>query len=175
MGDRPKEASTALYVKTFLVQWLVAALLGGAIVMLGGYDWARGTASALVLGAVFALPMSILLVRRLTVLQGGASTRPTAAKLSLAGSYDEVFARCRTAVSSLPDAALGSCNPQESRIVARVGGVATGQRIQVLLSWQQTRTAVTIESRPRNPLLLFDYGQNERNVKLVVEVLRRGA
>jgi hypothetical protein len=48
----------------------------------------------------------------------------------------------------------------------------TGQRIELRLDRQQTFTAVRVESRPRSPLLLFDYGQNERNVELITAALQ---
>jgi hypothetical protein len=161
-----------LHVRAFVVGWLVTTALGSAIVMLRGYDWVQGMVAVVVVGAAFSVLMSILLVRRLSVLQGGASTRPTAARVTLAGAESDVLARCRGAVSSLPDAVLRRGSPQDSRIVARIGGLMTGQRIELRLDRQQTFTAVRVESRPRSPLLLFDYGQNERNVELITAALQ---
>jgi hypothetical protein len=74
-----------LHVRAFVVGWLVTTALGSAIVMLRGYDWVQGMVAVVVVGAAFSVLMSILLVRRLSVLQGGASTRPTAARVTLAG------------------------------------------------------------------------------------------
>ena len=161
-----------LYVKCFVVGCLVTTALGSAIVLLRGYDWVQGMVAVVVVGAAFSLLMSIQLVRHLSVLQGGASSRPTASQVTLAGSQSDVLARCRVAVCSLPGAVLRRGSPHDSRIVARIGGLVTGQRIELRLDRQQTFTAVRVLSRLRSPLLLFDYGQNERNVELITDALQ---
>ena len=48
----------------------------------------------------------------------------------------------------------------------------TGQRIDLRLSREQDVIAISVRSQPRSPLLLFEFGQNETNVRRIVDALR---
>ena len=88
-------ARRTLYVKGFLVSLLNAAVWGPAVVVLRGYDPAGGALAVAVLGTAFSIPFSILIVRRLSVMQGRGSTRPSAARVGLSETYDQAFARSK--------------------------------------------------------------------------------
>lgn len=62
-----------VYCKAFLLSWAMTAVVGAAIVWLRGYGLAAGLLAVPITSALFSAVVSVLLVRRLSAIQGAAA------------------------------------------------------------------------------------------------------
>gem|GEM_PF-2798144 len=80
--------------------------------------------------------------------------------------YDDAFALCITVIATLPTWVLRTSNKKRGEIVAQVldpmGGF--GQLVRLKLLSAGKRVTLHLSSRSRQPMLIFDYGSNERNL-----------
>lgn len=144
-------------MKALLAGW-VACLPVALLFVVGRGSSIRGAVvPAVVVATIFTPLIVVPLVSRFGPAQGTASVRPTAS-VSVAGAYDDVFARCVEAVGSVPGARIVRATASTGDIRARVAltSESWGERVRVNVHPVPGGAEVTVSSRPVHPGTVID-------------------
>lgn len=172
MATESKKLRT--YLQCILIGWPIATALAVLVGLASDYEFFQTLVPALAIGFLFSVLLSVGLVRRLMPIQGDAILRPSMA-IVLSAPYENGFRTCEEALESLSNIRLRKVDRGAGSIEATTIGSQNplGERISLRISERGPhQTEVALSSRPRQPLLIFDYGENEACLQAIANRIK---
>lgn len=162
---------TRTYLKAFALAYVY--LLGFMLLLAVAVgETTQSTIVPIVVGSgLLAMGFVVGVARPLAKLQGDAVVRPsTTVHLGLA--REEATHHSLRALRSIPGLTVDTTDPRQDKIRATIRGPGrTGQKVLLTVRPSGTGSEVRLSVRPRKVLALFDLGENEDTLHLLVERL----
>ncbi|MBN1284982.1 MAG: hypothetical protein JXB47_06270 [Anaerolineae bacterium] len=140
----------------------------------------QGLSQGIMFGVFMALLLGTLHIYRVKSIDPDASFDVHQTQvISVEMPYDAVFELCRSAVQSIERCTILGANLRFGSITAKIGMSwwSFGEEIlvEVRRGEADSKTWVSVSSKPALPTTVADYGRNLQNVRHVIHELRRAA